>query len=157
MKSRFPVWYNNEVTINSQIVPGPGPGRPSTSYDDTESERTKRHKTSVIRAENSGSLLFAASMKFREEGNEKCAKILKLICDQPEVATELLEFVKQKRSCSEGPINLSGQEALSLVLDADLGKSQYQTIRSTAKNHNPDIFPAYNKVVEEKKDCFPHG
>ena len=51
---------------------------------------------------------------------------------------------RRKREGGKKPVKLTGEEALSLVLDADFSKDQYQTVRTSAKSHNADIFPAYN-------------
>ena len=91
LKTHYKTWFDNvvvfgrakfneglDIGVDSTHLP-PIPGRPSTSFDQTHSDRTKRLKTKDFRSEYSGSCLrFSASMKFREEGNEKCAKLLKL-------------------------------------------------------------------------------
>ena len=60
MKSPFRAWFNGEISFGRSKVDQKG--RPSLSFENAESERTKRMKTEHIRASNSGScLLYAAS------------------------------------------------------------------------------------------------
>jgi len=49
----------------------------------------------------------------------------------------------------------SVEEALALIIDAKLTKSQYTLIRSQAKQRNANIYPAYNKILEAKSQCYP--
>jgi len=44
----------------------------------------------------------------------------------------------------------SEEEALALMVDAKLTKSQYMLIRLNAKQNNSNIYPTYNKIVETK-------
>lgn len=162
-ENRFTVWLDNKEVFGKKTIRnvsehdnlrGPCQGRPSTNFDES-SERTKRLKTEPLRSSNSAAcLLFAASMKFREEGKEPCSKLLKLIVKDPCIAEQILEFLRNEKVI-EKPVKMTNQAALSLILDADLGKSQYLAIRACGKNHNANIFPSYNNVLEEKKNIFP--
>lgn len=46
--------------------------------------------------------------------------------------------------------------ALALLLDAELTKHQYETIKNVLKGEGYDILPPYIKVSEEKKKCYPN-
>lgn len=45
------------------------------------------------------------------------------------------------------------QQALSMLIKANLSRHQYEVIRSYAKC----IFPTYKKIQEEKRNCYPEG
>ena len=157
LKSRFSVWFSGVVDFvaakKSDVADKKG--RPSMSFESTTSDRTKRLKTEDLREAYSAScLLYAASVKFREEGEEKCAKLLKQIHETPSLAGEILDHLSKKNNEND-PVKMSGEEALSLVLDADLSKGQYSAVRTCSKGHKADIFPPYNFIVEEKKAVFP--
>ncbi|EFN70735.1 hypothetical protein EAG_07643, partial [Camponotus floridanus] len=49
----------------------------------------------------------------------------------------------------------SAEEALALIEDVKLSKYQYEVVRMQAKKRNVDIYPAYNKILEAKKECYP--
>lgn len=49
----------------------------------------------------------------------------------------------------------SAEEASALIEDVKLFKYQYEVVRMQAKKRNVDIYPAYNKVLEAKKECYP--
>ena len=51
----------------------------------------------------------------------------------------------------------SVEEALALLLDCRLSKEDYQTLRSGASSKGSKLYPAYNKVREEKQKCIPNG
>ena len=49
----------------------------------------------------------------------------------------------------------SEDEALCLLIDAQLSKRQYTTIRLQAKAKGADIYPAYKNVRAAKERCYP--
>lgn len=44
--------------------------------------------------------------------------------------------------------------ALALMMDAQLSKRQYETIRAAIKKIGFDIFPSYKKILESKKNAI---
>lgn len=44
--------------------------------------------------------------------------------------------------------------ALALMLDAELSKHQYETIKYVLQREGYDILPPYKKVLDEKKKCY---
>jgi hypothetical protein len=48
----------------------------------------------------------------------------------------------------------SDEEAISLVVEAQLSNHQYNTIRLQAKTKGCNIYPSYNKVRAVKKCCY---
>jgi len=49
----------------------------------------------------------------------------------------------------------SEDEALCLLIDAQLSKRRYTTIRLQAKAKGANIYPAYNNVRAAKERCYP--
>jgi hypothetical protein len=49
----------------------------------------------------------------------------------------------------------SDYEAISLLVEAQLSKQQYNTIRLQAKTKGRNIYPSYNKVRAAKERCYP--
>ena len=54
-------------------------------------------------------------MKFREDGNEKCAKLLKLIYENPSIADAILDAIHAKQN-EQLPAKMTAEEGLSVVL-----------------------------------------
>ena len=51
----------------------------------------------------------------------------------------------------------SAYEALAFLCRNDFTKAQYFDIRAMALQKGINIYPAYNKIVEAKKNCYPPG
>ena len=51
----------------------------------------------------------------------------------------------------------SADEALAFLCRNDFTKAQYFDIRAMALQKGINIYPAYNKIVEAKKNCYPPG
>lgn len=50
---------------------------------------------------------------------------------------------------------INSTKALALMMDADLTKYQYETLKYGLQKEGYDILPPYSKVLEEKKKCYP--
>lgn len=98
-------------------------------------------------------LTYAAAMKFREKGKANAAKLLQMLASNPAMADKILLEVQNKQE--QNP--LSPDEAVSLIVEADLSKAQYLYIRNIVnsnrrRNH---ILPSYSTVLEAKTRCYP--
>ncbi|KAK4883413.1 hypothetical protein RN001_006732 [Aquatica leii] len=51
--------------------------------------------------------------------------------------------------------NVISNEALSLVVEGKMSKSQYQLIRSVSVQKNCKLYPPYKCVLDAKKKCYP--
>ena len=49
----------------------------------------------------------------------------------------------------------SKDEALSIFIDLDLNKAQYENMRNCTMAKNCFLFPSYNSIREAKKSCYP--
>lgn len=130
--------FTRFVVINS--------GRPTSNFSDS-SENSKRRKTSSLRAEMDADFLtYAAQMKLRSSGRTTEAQVIKKMSVCPKYAKDCFDIsteIKVKK--------ISPREALSLLIEAQLSRKQYEIIRNYAK----DIFPSYKLVQAEKALCYP--
>ncbi|EZA51186.1 hypothetical protein X777_10254 [Ooceraea biroi] len=74
-------------------------------------------------------------MNLREAGKKDSASIVKELC-----------VASPKRD-----------QALAIIVDADLSTHQYNVIRQQVKNINSKLYPPYYKVKEAKQLCYPSG
>lgn len=123
-------------------------GRPKISFE-TSSERAKRLKTKELRDSTPVNLLtYATEMSLRAVGQAQASKLLhEITSTSPKRASRYRKaYVK---SLDAQP--MSGEDALSVLVDAKLSRHQYNIIRMSA----PEKFPSYKKVQAAKKDCYP--
>lgn len=85
----------------------------------------------------------------RINGKCKLANIIKTIIENDKESKNFEDCDEQLQT------PYSAEEALALIEDVKLSKYQYEVIRMQAKERNVDIYPAYNKVLEAKKECYP--
>lgn len=52
---------------------------------------------------------------------------------------------------------MTPEEALALLIDCDLSKSQYETVRLRIKSRGCLVLPTYQRVPAAKKSCHPQG
>jgi len=125
-------------------------GRKVLSFDNC-AERTKRLRTEKLRNSTTlQELAYAAQMQFRAQGQIHASKIIKNIQEEPIKAKEYFNAIKEKKQNK-----FNGDEALSLIVEAQLSKFQYKFIRNQAKSKNCDIYPSYDEVLSAKKRCYP--
>lgn len=126
-------------------------GRPETSFDFC-SERTKRLKTKDLRETNSlSALAYATQMSLRAQGNPQASKIVKEITTlSPERANKYKEAYKKSLEPQKVSMN-SGEDALSVLVDAKLSRNKYEIVREKAL----EKFPSYKVVQTTKKMCYP--
>lgn len=124
-------------------------GRPEKDFKSC-SERTKRRKTEELRQQSTPEeLTYAACMSQRASGNPNAAVMIKKITETP---TKASKFKKSLQVLEKSQVfKNSPSKALSMLVDADLTKHQYETIRSFNKN----IYPCYSLVKKAKLDCYP--
>lgn len=149
-------WLDVEIIFNP--YPASIAGRPKSSFADSSS-RTKRRKTEQLRSiESSDSLIYAATMKLREEGSLDKAHLLQEMEKTPTRAKKIRQSweLAQKPNKAE---TYNADNVLALFLEADLTRHQYQLLRNGAKNLQHDIYPSstnHNQLLEAKKRCYPH-
>lgn len=138
-----------EGTFEIPAVSQNRPGRPSKLFNES-SERTKRRKTEEIRSVVAQDVIVhAARVELRKSGKRDAAEVLKEITSTPTRASKYKKaFSKSTRekTCSLTPI-----QALSMFVEADLTRRQYEIVRNT----NKKFFPCYTLLQKAKQECYP--
>lgn len=126
-------------------------GRPSSGFAEA-SVRTKRRKTEDLRTTRSAEeLSYAAQMSLRAAGRLDAAKVVQDVAlGSPSRAHRYRESLE---SISEIPY--TSDKALSLVIELDLSKSDYQKLRNSAREQRSKLFPPYNVIYQAKLQCYP--
>lgn len=122
-------------------------GRPGKKYDECTA-RTKRRKIQELCASLPKDQIERAAVR---SVKKPVAKIVRQIIQC--TATESRELCS--KVAREDVIPLNDTEAVSVLIELDLGKHQYVSIRNLTKSRNANIFPPYEKVTEAKKLCYP--
>lgn len=152
--SRFEEWLNFPVIFIDEAPKEPSTaGRVSSEWEDL-SDRSKRRRTENVRSEFSAKeLAYATQMSFRASGQLDASKLVKDVAEgSPSKSTRYLESMKSSK-----PDVLSPDEALSLLVECKLSKSQYKTIRSVSIAKNSKLYPSYEQVQKAKEKCYPEG
>lgn len=125
-------------------------GRPSINFCES-SERTKRQKTETLRSTVPVSeLAYATQMSMRSMGQVEASKLVKEISfTTPKRAAKYRKAFEAHEKCVIR--KLTGDEALSMIVEAKLTRHQYQTVRS----HDKEKFPCYKIIQQAKKLCYP--
>lgn len=137
-------WLNGYCDFTKYSIPKGG--RPELPFEEC-SDNSKRRKTAHLRSEMEADVLvYAAQMNLRASGKVNEAEVINKVMKSPEYSKDCLHIsstTKAKR--------LSSRQALSLIIEAQLSRKQYETVR----NYAPDIFPSYKLVQAEKISSYP--
>ena len=137
----FPLYDNTEKKKR---------GRQSLSFSEA-SDTTKRKKTQELRQNYSvDELSYATQMSLRSVGQIDASKLVNEVTStSPRRALRyrkaLTDVEKHKH------ITMTGEEALSTMIEAKLSRRQYEVVRSKDKKR----FPSYKVIQEAKKLCYP--
>lgn len=144
------LWLDGTLNVPKYLSPSSaGPGRPKKTFSNS-SDRTKRRKTEDLRKNNDLEILsFVTQKKLGDEGKRDASFVFKEITSTPKRATKYKKAFND--SISEEKVKLTPQQALSMLIEAELSKRQYNIIRS----YNPDMYPSYPQIREAKKECYP--
>lgn len=84
-------------------------------------------------------------------GNETPVIVRELFEVSPQRGTHL----KQSRLSSQAAgVKLSPDDALNLIIDANLSTNQYSLIREPGNRHVKNMYPAYNLIKEARSVLF---
>lgn len=125
-------------------------GRPTKSFVES-SERSKRRKTQEVRSVVDKELLIhAAQTSLQHSGERIASNILKDITNSPQTAQAYQKAYKITKQC-EKQSQLDPTAALSMFVEADLSRRQYEIIR----NSNKKFYPSYKLLQQAKNTCYP--
>lgn len=91
-------------------------------------------------------------MKLREEGKHAAAKLCVQTTSSPEKAIEILNKCSEEKESIFSPL-----EALNVLVKADLSKNSYSFLRQAHRQKGCYMYPTYEKVLCEKKKCYPES
>ena len=122
-----------------------GPGQPSKSFSGC-GPKAQKYKLQHLLESSNQELSTATEMKLRKERKRDSASIIK---ELSVVSPNLGVILKKTRKSSlKQPASLSAEQALGLIVDADLSTQQYQRICEQAGSLNCKLYPPYHKVKE---------
>lgn len=137
-------WLNDYC--NFTLYSGNKGGRPTLTFEES-SENTKRRKTAHLRSEAGPyELSYAAQMQFRATGKSTEASVIAQVAGSPQYAMDCFNIASTVKAKKVSP-----RDALSLIIEAQLSRKQYEVIRTYAK----EVFPSYKEVQAEKVNCYP--
>lgn len=145
--SAYAKWLEGTVTI--PVFGSTSSGRPQKPFDEL-SERSKRKKTESLRNKvDTNILIHAAQTKLQTCGKKDAAIILKDIAASPTRATKLKKAYKTTQEYKVK--QLTPLSALSIFVEADLSRKQYEIIRTA----NKKLYPSYSTLQSAKSYCYP--
>lgn len=128
-------------------------GRPQKPFEACGSKAQRSKIKKILNSTSQNELFVATEIKLRQQGKRDSAPIVKeLTVASPRRGTIIK---KARMSDHQTPGEFSADQALALIVDANLSTHQYNLIRTHAKNKNNKLYPAYYKVKEAKKLCYP--
>lgn len=155
--ARYSSYFDTSFKLSQDILPlstNVSTGRKKLPFDKC-TRATKRRKTADIRNRyQPNELAFATQMKLREVKQKDAADLIQEATQTtPSRASKITHC--WRKSDSKSMCSYTDMEALALMVDCDLSVSQYNKLQSGAKIRNANIYPAYHKVLEAKKSCYP--
>lgn len=124
-------------------------GRPSKPFDEL-SNRNKRKRTHELRTTVSEQVLVhAAKTSLETSGHRNASRLLSEIIRSPKRAKKYKQAYSKCLQASD--TQLSSLKALSMFVEADLSRKQYEIIRNTNKKY----YPCYSLIQKEKINCYP--
>lgn len=95
-------------------------------------------------------------MKLRENKQPNESKIVRgATCVTPTRKKEMVRVLGGAQQ--QKLIPYSKNEALALILDSNMTKTQYMNIRKGAKLRFANLYPSYHEVLCAKKECYPNS
>ncbi|KAH9632217.1 hypothetical protein HF086_008894 [Spodoptera exigua] len=67
----------------------------------------------------------------------------------------IMKSVRKKILSDSVQVTVSADEALSMMVDADLSTHQYKIIRQRINKLVKNLLPSYDRIKEAKKKCYP--
>jgi hypothetical protein len=129
------------------------PGRLSISQ--AKERKGGKRKEAVRKGFSTEELVFATQISLRESGNAAASNLLLEAAETTPIRASKISLAWKKEKTARDTKVYSDEEAISLLVEAQLSKHQYNTIRLQAKTKGCNIYPSYNKVRAAKERCYP--
>lgn len=117
------------------------------------SARTKRRRSLKIRSSTDNTQIELVYMDYLRDNDRKVdVKIIdQLRCASPERKQKIIDLLNEDKII----VPYTPDEALALLVDANLSVHQYELIQKQAKKRNANIYPSYPQVANAKGRCYP--
>jgi hypothetical protein len=129
-------WLEGTFTIPREMNRS---GRPSKSFGES-SQRSKRRKTEELRKHTELDVLtYVTRSKLGESGMKDASLVLKEIICTPKRATKYKKAYSRCQRKNTTITQWTPSQALSIFVEADLSRRQYEIIRSSHKKQNLSV------------------
>ena len=140
-----------QEAVNKANTSGGSRGRPALPFRE-KGRRAKQQATAALRrSATTPELVFSAAAAVHQEGRRRAARLLEE-AGSPRRGSLL---VSRAAETPEPHGSYTAAEALALMVDLDLTKAQYTSLRLSAEKRGCKLYPAYNRVVKAKTECLP--
>lgn len=150
--------FPNITIASTETISHPGPstrtGRPQKEFETCSTKTKRRRIKHILETASQEEISMAAEVQLRKEGKRDSAAIVRELCQySPRRGTT----IKKARKCVLNPkqSSLSEDQALALMVDANLSTHQYNVIRQQTNKIHHNIYPAYHKIKAAKQLCYP--
>lgn len=135
--------HRNETKIKKSASSGKR-GHPKVPFKDAN-KRTKRRKYSELLSHSFEEIASTTIMSLHNTSKRK--------------VTNFIADVISSRSISKQPEKPQYlvDKALGLLIERKFTKSQFNLMRSQAKELGHNLYPSYRRLLEAKKQCYPDG
>lgn len=152
MEERFydknTTWLDSSISFPTRKIKRSIPGRPAIPFEES-TDRMKRKKTEDLRKSTPlPELVYTTQMKLKASGQGAASKIIKDILSDPSKPSD---YSKAYQQSLEPVLMMSGEDAVAVLVEANLSRHQYNVLRSKS----PKIYPSYKIVQDAKKQCYP--
>lgn len=147
-------WIAGEFVVDIHSPSKSSGCRTSKTFAALTSKTKKKRIESILNQFSMEEILFAAATSVARAGFRKAGKLIQKLSENPDAAFELQRSAERS---NQDVVALTAEEALAFLCKNDFSKAQYSNIRQQTIVKGVDIFPAYNKLVEAKKLCYPTG
>lgn len=152
-----------DETENQRQLEDPGPstssgvprGRPKLPFSHITTRTKRRRAAQLTESFEAEELSLAAKRGLKEEGKEAAAKLISEAVFTTPTRAGKIHRAWHSTQQDKKVVPFTNDEAVSLIVEANLSKHQYLLIRQEAKNRNANIYPSYHKVLEAKSRCYP--
>ena len=151
---RHNIWLEGslKLTVVPKTPVNTTKGRPKSQFLSSSTRTKQRLIKPLVETVSPKRLQYAAESTLRLEGKRSTAKVVKMAIN---TTPRRLQKMEEAHDSSNSITPYSSEEALALMVDLGIGKKGYIRLQKEAKLRGANIYPAYSKIVEAKKQCYP--